>query len=1481
MGAKKEKIGAVLVLGGGIGGIQASLDLAESGYKVYLVEKSPAIGGVMAQLDKTFPTNDCSICILSPKLVECGRHLNIELITYSEVLGVKGEPGDFTVSIRKKARLVNEPQCTGCGLCAEGCPIVMKSEFDQGLGERKAIYTPYPQAVPAAYAIDKREERPCHAACKGACPIHMNVQGYLALIAEERFKEAYELIRRTNPLPAICGRVCYAPCEDACNRGQLDEPVSSRALKRFIADQIDIESLEVPRITKNGKKVAIIGSGPAGLAAAHDLALKGYNATIFEAFPEPGGMLRYGIPEYRLPKDILRKEIGYIEKLGVKIRTNKKIGEAIKLKELRKDYQAIFIATGAHESLKLNIPGEDSPGVIHAVDFLRKANMGEIVDVGKKVVVIGGGNTAIDASRVARRFGADVKIIYRRSRAEMPATAEEVKAAEGEGVEITFLANPTRIITENGKVSKIECIRMELGKPDESGRRRPIPIEGSEFIIDVDWVIPALGQASDIEFAKEAGLEITRKGTITTNESTLATNIEGIFAGGDVVTGPAVVIEAIAAGKKAACSIDEYLKGKPLTSKEDRKAPQKLSEGEIISLKEHFPSQNRIKAKELETVTRTESFEEVEKVYSTSEAQKEARRCLASQIEGCFECYECEERCEAKAIDHKMEDKYIDIKVGSIILAPGFNKYEPWALANYGYGKYPNVVTSIEFERILSASGPYQGKLLRPSDKKPPQKIAWLQCVGSRDESIGAGYCASVCCTYAIKEAIVAKEHVSTPLETSIFFIDIRAHGKDFERYHERAKEEYGVRFIRSRVHTIFQDSDECLILRFADYRGIREERFDMVVLSVGIRPPAANKELSERLGLELNQHGFCQVGDFSPVATSKPGVFAAGAFTGPKDIPETVMEASAASNDASILLSPARHSLTLEKQYPPEKDVIGEKPRIGVFICHCGINIGGIVGVPSVKEYAATLPNVVFADENLFTCSQDTQQRIKEKIDEYNLNRVVVASCTPRTHEPLFQETLREAGLNKYLFEMANIRDQCSWVHMNEPEKATEKAKDLVKMTVAKARLLEPLKETPLEVKHSALVVGAGISGMRSALSLAEQGFEVHLVERSSQLGGIANRIRHTLEGLDVQTYLRELVDKVSQESLINVYKETDILEVGGYVGNFRAKLLVRPEGEVREIDYGAAIIATGGEVCRPKEYLYGEHSGVFTTLELEEEIAKGNSRVCSSQNVVFIQCVGSREKERPYCSRVCCGETVKLALKLKEMNPEVNIYVLYRDIRTYGFEEQYYQEARAKGVLFIPYDESDKPEVQAVNKDILRISVNEPILEEQFSIDADVLALATATLPSSSNEELARLFKVPLNEDGFFLEAHVKLRPVDFSTEGVFVCGLGHAPKHIDESIVQAKAAASRAATILSRESVKAGGIVCTADKRKCTGCGMCAEVCPFGAIEIDAKEKTAVVNEALCKGCGVCASSCRSGALDIKGFSDKEILSMIKAS
>ena len=905
----------VLVVGGGIAGMQAALDIANGEHKVYLVEREPSIGGHMIQLDRTFPTLDCSECILTPKMADVGHHPFIELLAYSEMEEVSGSVGNFKVKIRKKTRYVDASKCVGCGICEEACPRRMYNEFEMGLADRGAAYIPFPQAIPNVATIDKREERACKAACKDACPIHMNTLGYILLITEGKFKEAYELIRRTNPLPAICGRVCYAPCENACNQGQLDEAIASRALKRFVTEQIDVDNLEIPEISKNGRKVVIIGSGPAGLAAAHDLALLGYSVIILEALPEPGGMLRYGIPEYRLPRDVLNKEIRYIERLGVEIKTNTKIGKEIQLEELRKSYGAIFIATGAHESLKLGVPGEDAFGVIHGIDFLRHINMGQKVEVGKQVIVIGGGNAAIDASRVARRLGAEVKIIYRRSRAEMPATPSEVKAAEEERIEIMFLATPTRIFSENGRVSKMECIRMELGEPDASGRRRPIPIEGSKFMVSTDTVIPAIGQASNIEFTKGLGLEISRRGMITIDEATLATNIEGIFAGGDVVTGPATVIEAMAAGKKVARSIDEYLKGERLTSKKDERPPEKLSDEEITALKERFPSQHRVKAEELESKERVKSFEEVERGYTILEAQKEARRCLASQMEGCIACGECEERCEAKAIDFKQTDQIIEVEVGSIIVATGYDQFDPSVIPQYGYGRYDNVLTGLHFERITCAAGPTGGKIVLKNGKEP-ESVAIVHCVGSRDQNYHE-YCSRVCCMYGLKYAHLIKE--LTNADVYEFYIDMRCFGEGYEEFYKRLSEE-GVNFIRGKVAKVTdvaiseEEKGKLIVVAEDTLLGkLIRVPADMVILCAALEARADADKVASLFTLNRRADGFFleRHVKLDPVATPTDGVFIAGCCEGPRDIPDTVAQAEATAAKALSLIS--KGTITLE----------------------------------------------------------------------------------------------------------------------------------------------------------------------------------------------------------------------------------------------------------------------------------------------------------------------------------------------------------------------------------------------------------------------------------------------------------------------------------------------------------------------------------------------------------------------------------------
>jgi heterodisulfide reductase subunit A len=849
-------------------------------------------------------------------------------------------------------------------------------------------------------------------------------------------------------------------------------------------------------------------------------------------------------------------------------------------------------------------------------------------------------------------------------------------------------------------------------------------------------------------------------------------------------------------------------------------------------------------------------------------------------------CNICVGVCKNNAIDLHQKPQRVEIEVGAIILAPGYEAFDARVRGDYGYGKMPNVVSGLDFERILCSTGPYEGEIRRPSDGRHPKKIAWISCVGSRQVIPGGNsYCSAVCCTYIQKQVILAKDH-DPDIEATIFHNDIRSFGKDFERFYQRTANLPGIRFIRSYVSVgrEIPETKNVTIKYSIPDQGVKEEEFDMVVLAVGLNPPEEVQKLAQNLGIELDSHGFCKTNPGRPIETSRPGIFVSGAFRGPMDIPESVMTASGADALCSQLLAYRRGKLAKERVYPPERDARGEEPRIGVFVCHCGANIGRVVDVPSVVEYAYTLPHVVYAREDLFTCSTDAARRIAEAIREKGLNRVVVAACTPRTHEPLFRDTLREGGINPYYFEFANIREHCSWVHSREKEAATRKAKDIVRMSVARAALLQPLQEFQLPVDKRGLIVGGGIAGMTSALSLANQGFEVYLVEKDNELGGMARRIHYTLEGMDVQAYLKDIIRKVYQHPLIHVLTEATIVEASGYVGNFVTK--VKSGERVREIRHGIAIIATGAEEYKPTEYLHGQDDRVFTLLELEEQIAKKEPKVVNARSLVMIQCVGCRNEERNYCSRVCCNNAITCALKLKEINPQMDIYIIFRDMRTYGFAEEYYREAANREVRFIRYEPEDKPVVEAVEEGgerILRITVTDPILGQKIALDADILALAAAVIPATTNGEICKLFKVPLNPDGFFQEAHVKLRPVDFAADGVFLCGTAHYPKPITEAISQAYGAAGRAATVLSKDSITASGAICEVDESKCIACGACIAACRYGAIEFHEtpQGKKARVIPVLCKGDGLCNSRCPTGAIYLKHFTDEQIFAAIDAA
>ena len=1032
--------GDVMIVGGGISGIQAALDLGTAGFKVYFVEKSPTVGGKMAHLDKTFPTNDCSMCIESPKFVECKRHPNIEMITYAEVESVKGEAGDFTVRVAKKPRYVDESKCTGCTVCVEYCPAKYPDQFNQGISENKAIHIYFAQAIPLVTYIDE------------------------------------------------------------------------------------------------------------------------------------------------------------------------------------------------------------------------------------------------------------------------------------------------------------SCLYLKEGK-----------------------------------------------------------------------------------------------------------------------------------------------------------------------------CRICEAACKTKAIDFTQTPEYREIKVGAIIVAPGIEPFDPKMTREYRYGEFANVVTAFDYERLLCATGPYEGEILRASDKKHPHNVAWIHCVGSRQVNSsqrllpregqthtalavegrmqasplenGHSYCSAVCCTYTQKQVILTKDH-DGDARCTIFHNDIRSYSKDFERFYQRTENLPGIRFIRSYVSIVKEDPvTKNITIRYSlPEGGVKEEEFDMVVLSVGLVPPHNAKKFADAFGIELNAHGFCKTNPVNPLETTRPGIFVSGAFQGPMDIPESVFTASGAGSLCGEILAYRRGKLSKERVYPPEKDVSQEEPKIGVYVCHCGANIGRIVNVPETIEYAKTLPNVAHAEENLFICSTEAAAMLAKDIEEKGLNRVIVAACTPRTHEPLFRDTLREAGINQYYYEMSNIREHCSWVHSKEKEAATEKAKDLIRMSVARVRHLEPLQEFDLPVNKVALVVGGGIGGMTAALSIAKQGHEVYLVEKENELGGTARRIHYTLEGLDVQAYLKGLIREIYRHPLIHVYTSGTIAETSGYVGNFLTT--IRSDRGLTQIQHGAAVIAIGADVYQPTEYLYGQDKRVVTHLELEERITARDETVMNARSVVMIQCVGSRCEERNYCSKICCSESVKNALKLKELQPDMDIYILFRDMRTYGFNEDYYREAAGKGVRFIRYEPEDKPSVEPGKSDegrpVVKVTAKDIVLGKKLELDADMVVLAAAIVPSAESQAVSKLFKVALGPDGFCQEAHVKLRPVDFAAEGVYLCGIAHYPKLIAETIGQAYGAAGRALTLLSNDTVVASGSVCTVNEKMCMGCGACAPACTYNAIELqDTKQgKKAKVVPVLCKGCGLCNSKCPTGAIQLKHYTDDEIFSQILA-
>jgi heterodisulfide reductase subunit A len=834
--------------------------------------------------------------------------------------------------------------------------------------------------------------------------------------------------------------------------------------------------------------------------------------------------------------------------------------------------------------------------------------------------------------------------------------------------------------------------------------------------------------------------------------------------------------------------------------------------------------------------------------------------------------------CPAGAIIPDETQQQVQMHFGAVVLSPGASVFDPSGLDYFAYGQEPDVVTSLDYERIMSASGPTQGSLVRPSNGQPPKKVAWIQCVGSRGLQRGAvSYCSSACCMFALKEAIITKERFQDDIETTIFYMDMRTFGKDYEAYYARSRDEYGVRFVRSRPHSIIKKpGEDQLTIAYAPQEEslLTEESFDMVVLATGFYISEAVRKTAANIGVELNTHGFAQTTSFNPVATSRPGVYVCGMFESPKDIPETMAQASAAACRAGMHIEDAKASENGDEAYPPERDVVAEEPNIGVFICDCGENIGGVVNVPDLAAFTATLPGVSVAEAVGHGCSRDSMERIQAAISRQKINRVVIGGCSPRTHELRFQETLRKAGLNKYLLEIANLRDQDTWVHLDQPKMANSKARQLISAAVSAVKKARPLQDQTLPLNHDVLVVGGGVAGMTAALRLADQGHKIFLAERMSMLGGVAALVQRTIAGENVQAFIRELVQRTKSHANIQVITNAVIVDHSGLPGMFKTGMQVGPQMFYRQISHGATILATGALPNRPGQYLLDRHKAVMTQLDADALLEESPDRIKSWDSVVMIQCVGSRTPDNPNCSRVCCQAAVKNALRILEHNPEARIFVLYRDMRTYGFLEDYYLKAREKGVIFVRYDTETPPSATAAG-DKVDVTFNDPILGRQVTVEADALLLSTGFISDDeSTEDLAAIFRIPRTNDGYFLEDHIKLRPVDLSVPGFFVAGTAHAPKSIREAVAQAEAAASRAKTLLAREEINLGAAVARVDGKKCAACLICVRACPFGIPFINA-DGYSEIDPSKCHGCGVCAAECPAKAIQLMRFEDDQIL------
>ncbi len=843
----------------------------------------------------------------------------------------------------------------------------------------------------------------------------------------------------------------------------------------------------------------------------------------------------------------------------------------------------------------------------------------------------------------------------------------------------------------------------------------------------------------------------------------------------------------------------------------------------------------------------------------------------------CTRCGACVKVCSPGAIDLDMREEEETIGAGAIILGFGFEPFLAQKKGEYGFGRYENVLTSIQFERLLSTSSPTQGYPIRLTDGKKMEKIAFIQCVGSRDPSCGQDHCSTICCMYATKQAMIAKER-SPHLKVTFFYMDIRPMGKDYERYYERAKTEYGIEYIRSAISSIKElQQTKNLLLTYVKEDGTFDEReFDSVILSVGFTPPQSVKDIAGRMGLQLNPQGFCETDEFQPAKTSVDGIFVGGAFRGPRDIPETVVEGSSAAAVAASFLTPDSLPLTT-REYPSEGALSNEIPKIGVFICHCGGELKESLSIPDLIEGAKQLAEVAHVEEMGLACLPEDLNQIRMRIGEQGINRIVIAGCSHREIRKAMEEMAKAMGFNPYLFEYANIREQCAFVHREFPKLATEKAMTLIRMAVERARKIQPIRKGRQKVERRGLVVGGGAAGLTASLRLAEQGYEVHLVEREKEFGGNLRDSFYTLKGSNPQALLEDLIKKVEGNPSIHSYLQSEVIGFEKRNGHYRTKIK-HPEGEA-VIEHGALILATGGREVTPKEYLYGEDPRVITQKQLDKAIHVDEKELKEIASVVMIQCVGSRDEEHPYCSRVCCAHAIKNALQLKEKNPNVNIYVLYRDVRTYGFYEPYYYEARGKGVVFIRYDIEKKPKV-TLGKGILSVKVFDPAMGREVSLPADRIILSAGIEPND-NRDLAKFFDVELNPEGFFMEANPKSAPLDFVDRGKFFCGLCHSPNFIEDAISQGNAAAARAGALLAKGAVEEKTYLAYVIKRLCCGCGLCVTVCPYGARVLNEEEVKAEVVDALCQGCGNCVVACRNAASQQRNFEKGLNLSVLNAA